>query len=179
MAHVSVSPPRRWCIQNSGLCGSACDVPKGFPSKSVWTEHPEGIHRLSSLPESDVDMSIKRESKFVIETPNIFIISTRWIPGVGVGYARCSLPTRGLLTIISVYLVEFNFRLLAIAHWEMFSKSIEIVLYFDGGTRMYVSSAYLLKRLPGQHGTRSDELNTYNTGPIDVPWNTLALILIT
>ena len=56
------------------------------------------------------------EKVFDSETPNIFIISMRWIPGMGVGYVRCSLPTRGLLTIISVALVEFNFRLLAIAH---------------------------------------------------------------
>ena len=40
-----------------------------------------------------------------------------------------------------------------------------------------MSSAYLLKRLPGQQGTRSDELNIYDTGPIDVPWNMLALIV--
>ena len=68
------------------------------------------------------------ERMFDSETPNIFIISMRWIPGMGVGYVRCSLPTHGLLTIISVDLVEFNSRLLAIAHSEMFSNSMVIVL---------------------------------------------------
>ena len=53
---------------------------------------------------------------------NIVITSTHWIPRMGAGYVRCSLPTCSLLTIISVDLVEFNLRLLplilAIAHWE-------------------------------------------------------------
>ena len=61
MAHISVSPPRRWCIQHSGQRGSAGDVPKGFPSKTVWTENSERIHRLRCLSESNVDMRIKRE----------------------------------------------------------------------------------------------------------------------
>ena len=63
---------------------------------------------------------VLNERVYISVTPNIFIISTRWIPKVGAGNARRSLPTHGLLTIISVDLAEFNFKLLSIAHWKMF-----------------------------------------------------------
>src|SRR5260221_3081805 len=104
------------------------------------------------------------------------IDSTRCIPWIGGGMSTGLFRTLGLWTTISIVLLAFSFKLLAVAQAAISSISLCIDSEFVGGTMRYVSSAYLQRSLPTMDGLRSDELTSYSAGPTPDPCTIEALI---
>jgi hypothetical protein len=84
------------------------------------------------------------------------------------------LAAAGGIGDISMVLLRFNLRLLALAHDSTFCSSAARELTLLAGIIKYVSSAYLQTSFPDVMGQRSAAVTTYAAGPTAEPWMMLA-----
>jgi hypothetical protein len=106
-------------------------------------------------------------------TPSILIIAVRAMPGSSGGGQRLRRHLMFWKTI-SMALLWFNLRLLALAHVSTFCSSAAQESTLLASIIKYVSSAYLRTSFPDILGERSAAATTYIAGPTAEPWKRLA-----